>query len=173
VGATREGRCPTCGGGGAVAQTRRLEVRIPAGVGDGARVRLAGQGGPGDADGPAGDLYLRVHFLPHERFARDGADLTTTIDVPLDTAALGGEVLVPTLGDERVALRIPPETQNGRVFRLRGKGLRRGTGEGTRGDLLARVNVVLPTGLDERERALFTGLRERHGRRAAHAGGRS
>jgi DnaJ-class molecular chaperone len=173
AGATREGRCPTCGGDGYVAQTRRVEARIPAGVGDGARVRLAGQGGRGDADGPAGDLYLRVRLLPHARFARDGADLTATVDVPLDTAALGGEVPVATLGDERVALRIPPETQNGRVFRLRGKGLRRGTGEEARGDLLARVNVVLPTGLDERERALFTELRERRGRRAAHTGGRS
>jgi DnaJ-class molecular chaperone len=152
-------RCPTCGGEGYTLQTRRLEARIPAGVYDGARIRLAGQGGSGFAGGPNGDLYLRVRLLPHERFERDGADLRATVDVPLYTAILGGDATVQSLTG-RLALRIPPETQNGRVFRLRGKGLARGMGSDQRGDLLARVNVVLPTGLTEQERELFVRLRD-------------
>ena len=152
-------RCPTCGGEGYTLQNRRLEARIPAGVADGARIRLAGQGGPGFAGGPNGDLYLRVRLLPHERYEREGSDLRTTVDVPLYTAILGGDATVQSLTG-RLALRIPPETQNGRVFRLRGKGLARGTGGDQRGDLLARVNVVLPTGLTEHERELFERLRD-------------
>ena len=152
-------RCPTCGGSGTVTQTRRLEARIPAGVQEGSRIRLAGQGAPGALGGPSGDLYLRVQLLPHERFEREGSDLRVALDVPLYTAILGGEVTVPALGG-KLALRIPAETQNGRLFRLRGKGLRRGTGDEARGDLLARVNVVLPTALDQRERDLFTRLRD-------------
>ena len=152
-------RCPTCGGTGTTVQSRRIEARIPAGVQDGGRIRLAGQGGPGALGGPNGDLYLRVRLLPHERFEREGSDLRVAVDIPLYTAILGGEAAVPALGG-RLALRIPPETQNGRLFRLRGKGLRRGTGDESRGDLLARVNVVLPTKLTERERELFTRLRD-------------
>lgn len=152
-------RCPTCGGSGTVVQSRRLEARIPAGVQEGSRIRLAGQGGPGALGGPNGDLYLRVHILPHERFEREGSTLRTTVDLPLYTAILGGEVTVPTLTG-KLALRIPEGTQNGRVFRLRGKGVRQGTTAETRGDLLARVNVVLPTTLTPRERELFTALRD-------------
>ena len=150
-------RCPTCGGGGFTAQNRRLEARIPAGVADGARIRLSGQGGSGAAGGPSGDLYLRVRLLPHKQFEREGSDLRTTVDVPLYTAILGGEIAVPALGT-RLSLRIPPETQNGKVFRLRGKGL--SSGRDTRGDLLARINVVLPTGLTEEQRELFARLRD-------------
>jgi DnaJ-class molecular chaperone len=152
-------RCPVCGGNGMVMQSRKLEARIPAGVQEGSRIRLAGQGGPGYQGGPNGDLYLRVRLLPHERFEREGADLRVSVDVPLYTAILGGEATVPSLGG-RLALRIPPETQNGRLFRLRGKGLRRGGADESRGDLLARVNVVLPTGLTARERDLFQRLRD-------------
>lgn len=140
-------------------QVRRLEARIPAGVQEGSRIRLAGQGGPGALGGPNGDLYLRVHLLPHERFEREGNVLRTTVDVPLYTAILGGEVTVPTLTG-RLALRIPEGTQNNRVFRLRGKGLRQGTADEARGDLLARVKIVLPTTLTPRERELFTMLRD-------------
>lgn len=150
-------RCPTCGGVGYTVQSRRLETRLPAGVTDGARIRLSGQGGPGSAGGPNGDLYLRVRLLPHDRFERDGGDLRTTFDVPLYTAILGGEATVAALNG-RLSLRIPPETQNGRVFRLRGKGLSKG--DDARGDLLARVNVVLPTGLSAEERELFARLRD-------------
>lgn len=152
-------RCPTCGGSGTVMQSRRIEARIPAGVYESSRIRLAGQGGPGYLGGPGGDLYLRIRLLPHERFEREGSDLRVALDVPLYTAILGGEVTVPALGG-RLALRIPAETQNGRLFRLRGKGLRRGTGDDARGDLLARVNVILPTNLSEHERGLFTRLRD-------------
>ncbi len=150
-------RCSACGGSGYTAQQRRLEARIPAGVADGARIRLSGQGGGGAAGGPSGDLYLRVRLLPHKQFEREGSDLRTTVDVPLYTALLGGEIAVPALGT-RLSLRIPPETQNGKVFRLRGKGL--SAGRDQRGDLLARVNVVLPTGLSDDERATFARLRE-------------
>lgn len=162
--------CPTCGGSGQVLRTKRLEARIPAGVPDGGRVRLAGQGGPGFAGGPNGDLYLVVSIRPHERFERAGSDLRTAVDVPLYTALLGGEVEVPSL-DGRLALRIPPETQNGRTFRLRGKGLARPQSQGGgRGDLLARVNVKLPTGLTERERELIAELRDAREARAAETG---
>ena len=162
-------RCPTCGGTGQLLRTRRLEARMPAGIQDGGRVRLAGQGGQGYAGGPNGDLYLVVHIRPHERFERQGADLRTTVDVPLYTAVLGGEVNVPSLNGQ-LALRIPPETQNGRTFRLRGKGLARAGSKGERGDLLARVNVRLPTGLTAEERELFGRLRDRRG--APTGGGR-
>jgi len=152
-------RCPTCGGAGSVAQSRQIEARIPAGIQDGGRIRLAGQGGPGALGGPGGDLYLRVRFLPHERFEREGRDLRATIALPLYTALLGGEVTVPTLTG-KLALRIPEGTQNGKTFRLRGKGLRQSITDETRGDLLARVDVVLPTTLTPRERELFTALRD-------------
>jgi molecular chaperone DnaJ len=152
-------RCPTCGGAGSITQSRRIEARIPAGIQDGGRIRLAGQGGPGVLGGPGGDLYLRIRLLPHERFEREGRELRTTIDLPLYTAVLGGEVTVPTLTG-KLALRIPEGTQNGKTFRLRGKGLRHSTADETRGDLLARVNVILPTALTPRERKLFTALRD-------------
>ena len=161
-------RCPTCGGAGEVAQSRRIEARIPAGIQDGGRVRLAGQGGPGALGGPSGDLYLRVRLLPHERFEREGRDLRATVELPLYTAILGGEVTVPTLTG-KLALRIPEGTQNGKVFRLRGKGLRQGTADETRGDLLARVSIVLPTTLTPRERELFTALRDGEPTRAQAA----
>ncbi len=160
-------RCPTCGGAGRVVQSKGLEARIPVGMPDGGRLRLAGQGGPGYDGGPNGDLYLRIHLLPHERFEREGANLTTVVDVPLYTALLGGEVPVPALGGQ-LALRIPPGTQNGRIFRLRGKGMPRENGK--RGDLFARVNVVLPTDLSARERELLAQLRDLRTPQAARAG---
>lgn len=158
-------RCPTCQGTGQSLGTKRLEVRIPPGIADGGRVRLAGQGGRGYNEGPPGDLYLVARLLPHGRFERDGEHLRVTIDVPLYTALLGGEVQVPGLHGE-LALRLPAGTQNGRVFRLRGQGLRRGVSRNERGDLLARVNVLLPTSLSDRERRLVEELRDA---RAAYA----
>ena len=136
--------------------TRRLEVKIPAGVRTGSRVRLAAEGGRGIGGGPAGDLYLLVTVRPHATFERKDDDLHTEFPLPLTTAVLGGELQVPTLKG-RVALRIPPETQNGQVFRLSGQGMPRTNGTG-RGDLFAKVKVVLPTGLTERERDLFLEL---------------
>lgn len=135
---------------------RRIEARIPAGTTEGQRIRLRGQGESGRG-GQAGDLYLVVHYRPDPRFEIRGDDLYTKVDVPLTTAILGGEVPVTT-PTGRVMLTIPPETQNGRIFRLRGQGLpKRGTPL-ERGDLYAEVTVILPQHLTERERALFREL---------------
>jgi curved DNA-binding protein len=133
---------------------RRLEVKIPAGVTEGSRVRIAGEGSPGR--GGRGDLYMVVKLLPHSQFERKGDDLYTEVSVPLTQAMLGGEVEVPTLKG-RVALKIPPETQNGRAFRLAGQGMPHLGGSG-HGDLHAKVRVVLPTHLSTRERELFEEL---------------
>jgi molecular chaperone DnaJ len=146
--------CPVCGGTGYTTARKRLEVKIPAGVRDGSRVRIAGEGGPGLAGGPPGDLYLKVHVRPHPRFEVQGDDLLTEVEVDLYTAVLGGEVEVPTLTG-RVMMKIPPETQNGTVFRLRGLGLPRSSDPRHRGDLLVKVRVRLPQRLSERERSLF------------------
>jgi curved DNA-binding protein len=135
--------------------TRRLSVKIPAGVRDGQRIRLAGQGAPGGAGGPSGDLFLRVRVRPHPLFERDGEDLRLVLPVALHEALLGADVTVPTLKG-RVSLRIPPETQNGRTIRLAGQGMPRATGG--HGDLYVTVKIVLPTKLNERERELVNEL---------------
>ncbi len=135
--------------------TRRLEVKIPAGVRDGQRIRLAGQGGAGGGGGRAGDLFLRVRVRPHPVFQRDGDDLRLELPVALHEALLGAEVTVPTLKG-RVSLRIPPETQNGRTIRLAGQGMPRSTGG--HGDLYVTVKVALPTKLNDKERELVQGL---------------
>ena len=136
---------------------RRLEARIPPGVNDGSRVRLAGQGAPRVGGGPAGDLYLITQIRPHHLFERREDNLYLKLSVPLATAILGGEVQVPTLNG-RVMLRIPPETQNGKVFRLKGKGMPRLGEPNGRGDLYAEVKVVLPQQLSTKERELFQEL---------------
>ncbi len=135
--------------------TRRLSVKIPAGVRDGQRIRLAGQGAPGGGGGPSGDLFLRARVRPHPVFQRDADELRMELPVALHEALLGAEVTVPTLKG-RVSLRIPPETQNGRVIRLAGQGMPRATGG--HGDLYVTVKVVLPTKLNEKERELVTEL---------------
>jgi molecular chaperone DnaJ len=147
--------CSVCQGQGTVSRTKRLEVKIPAGVKTGSRVRMAGKGGEGYG-GARGDLYLVITVKPHPLFERQGDDLYVTADVPLTTAALGGEVKVPTLKG-KLALKIPPETQNGRIFRLAGQGMPH-LGKATRGDLKARVNVLLPTNLSPEEKELFRKL---------------
>jgi DnaJ-class molecular chaperone len=134
---------------------KRLEVKIPPGVKDGSRVRLAGKGGEGSG-GVKGDLYLITSVKPHKLFERRGDDLYIGISVPLVVAMLGGEVQVPTLKG-KLALKIPPETQNGRSFRLKGQGMPH-LGNSTRGDLVAKVNVVLPTNLTQQEKELFEQL---------------
>jgi len=136
---------------------RRLEVKIPAGVKDGSRVRIAGEGGPGVGGGPRGDLYLVISVRPDPTFERKGDDLYVDIPVPLSVLMLGGEAYVPTPKGTRLALKIPPETQNGKLFRLAGQGMPR-LGDSGRGDLYARVQAVLPTGLSPRERELFQEL---------------
>jgi len=153
--------CHVCQGAGAVVRPKRIEVKIPAGVQDGARVRVAGEGRAG-LGGPRGDLYVVVRVRPHSRFERRGADLITETGVPLEDAVLGGEVEVRTLSGKHVALKLPPLTQNGRVFRLAGLGMPKLEAKGkgkARGDLLVRVRVVLPESLTDRERELFEALR--------------
>jgi molecular chaperone DnaJ len=151
--------CDACDGSGSVPKKSRIEVTIPAGIRDGQRIRVAGKGSPGTDGGPPGDVYLRVRIKPDATFTLDGTDLRTEIDVPLYTAILGDEVVVRTPSG-RVALTIPPETQNGRVFRLRRQGWPLSTGSTERGDLLARVNITLPTRLSDTEQDLFERLRE-------------
>jgi DnaJ-class molecular chaperone len=136
---------------------RRVEVKIPPGLREGARVRVAGEGRAGRRGSRRGDLYLRVRVLPHPRFERRGDDLYSTVVVPLSMAVLGGETEVTTL-EGRVGIKIPPATPVGRTFRLRGQGLPRLDGGG-RGDLLAALSVDLPSTLSPREKELFEELR--------------
>ncbi len=138
-------------------EQRRLEVRIPAGVDNGSRVRIAGEGRAA-FDGQRGDLYLLVTVHPHPRFERKSDDLYTEVDVPLTTPVLGGEVDVQGI-DKKVALRLPAGTQNGQTFRLAGLGMPKLGDPKKRGDLFARVRVRLPQKLGERERQLFEELK--------------
>jgi len=137
--------------------SRRVEVKIPAGIREGARVRVAGEGEPGES-GARGDLYFRVSIVPHPTFVRDGDDLRSSFTVPLTTAVLGGEAPVPTL-EGPASIRIPAGTPVGRVFRLRGRGLPRLERGSGRGDLLAQLAVALPESLTAAEKALFEELR--------------
>jgi molecular chaperone DnaJ len=147
--------CHVCDGRGVALKTRRLEVKVPAGVETGSRIRIAGEGH--DGGGARGDLYLVVTVRPHPRFERKGADLYVDVDVPLTAAVLGGEAEVPTLTG-KVALTVPALTQNGKVFRLAKLGMPRLKG-GERGDLYAQVGVKLPERLSEKEKKLFEELR--------------
>jgi curved DNA-binding protein len=137
---------------------RRLEVKIPAGVDNGSRVRLPGKGGRGVGGGPAGNLYLVVQVVPHAHWERKGDDLHVQVPVDLYTLLLGGEADVPTLKGTTLKLKVPPETQNGRKFTLRGQGMPRLKAPGEHGDLYATVTVRLPSGLSEQERELVQQL---------------
>ena len=150
--------CSACGGSGRMVSPRRLEVKIPPGVKDGSRIRIAGEGKAGYGGGPKGDLYLVVSVKPHKLFERKDSDLYVDVPVPLTTAVLGGEVDVPTLKG-KLALKVPPETQNGRVFRLGGQGMP-GLAGSTKGNLFAKVKVVLPTNLSQPEKEIFKQLKE-------------
>lgn len=135
-----------------------MQVRIPAGVLDGQRIRLRGKGAPGERGGPAGDLYVVVHVDPHPVFGRKDDNLTVTVPVTYPEAALGGEVRVPTLGGPPVTLKLPPGTPNGRTMRARGKGAFRK--DGTRGDLLITVEVSVPKDLSGKARDALEAYRE-------------
>lgn len=135
----------------------RLEVKIPAGVRDGSRVRVAGEGGAGSPGGPRGDLYLVVEVRRHAAFERRDDDVHVELPLAVWEAALGAEIEVPTLRG-KVTMKVPPETSSGQTFRLRGQGLPR-LRDGGRGDQLVRVKLVTPHGLSDRERALFEDLR--------------
>lgn len=136
---------------------RRLEIKIPPGVKTGAKIRIAGEGGVGSAGVPTGDLFLTVTVAPHSVFTRVGDDLRCEIDLDVYTAVLGGEVRVRTL-DGDVALKVPPETQSGRTFRLRDKGMPKLKHPDQRGDLYAKARLRLPHELNEREKELFREL---------------
>jgi DnaJ-class molecular chaperone len=157
-GSGRQGSAPcgACGGAGQVARDHRVEVKVPAGVRDGSRVRAAGEGGAGAAGGTRGDLYLRVRVQPHPLFERREDDLHVELPVAVWEAALGAEVEVPTLRG-KVTMKIPPETSSGRTFRLPGYGVPHV--KGGRGDQYVRVRIVVPRELSARERALFEELR--------------
>jgi curved DNA-binding protein len=137
---------------------RRLEVKIPPGVATGSKVRIADQGGSGGRRGRAGDLYLHIQVAPHARFERKGNDLYVHVPVDLYTAILGGEAQVPTLRGKTLGLKIPPETQNGRTFALRGQGMPLLKNPQEHGDLYATVDVHLPTDLSDEEIAFFQQL---------------
>jgi curved DNA-binding protein len=135
-------------------RSRTLEVKVPAGVTDGSRVRVAGQGGAGESGGAAGDIYLVISVRPDPTFQRRGDDLTTRVQAPLRTLLLGGEVHVPTPDGRRLALTVPGPTQDGRSFRLRNQGMPH-LGRDGRGDLFAEVHARLPERLTDRQRALI------------------
>lgn len=145
--------CNSCQGHGRVEKEKTLSVKIPPGVDSGDRIRLAGEGEAGPNGGPAGDLYVEISVEPHEIFSRDGADLACEVPVSFATATLGGEIEVPTLGGS-VSLKIPAETQTGKVFRLRGKGVKPVRG-GATGDLLCRVEVEVPVHLNKEQKELL------------------
>ena len=150
--------CSACRGSGKVSRLKRLEVKIPPGVKDGSRIRVASKGAPGYGGGKSGDLYLVVSVKPHQILERRGDDLHVEVAVPLTVAVLGGEVKVPTLKG-KLELKVPPETQNGRTFRLARQGMPH-LDNSSYGDLLAQVKVVLPSKLSPQEKELFEQLRK-------------
>lgn len=145
--------CRECGGQGRKQQQKTLSVKVPAGVDTGDRIRLSGEGEAGQRGGPPGDLYVEIHVRDHPIFARDGVNLFCEVPISFATAALGGNLEVPTL-DGRVTLKIPPETQTGKLFRLRGKGVKSVRG-GATGDLLCRVVTETPVKLNSKQKALL------------------
>jgi molecular chaperone DnaJ len=149
--------CPQCHGGGWAKGRRNLEVKIPAGVDTGSRIRVAGEGAGGTGRAVRGDIYLKVTVRPDTRFERQGDDLYVTLPVAAHDAALGAEISVPTLKGQ-VSMKIPPETSGGRTFRLPGYGMPRLKGGGT-GDEYVRVQLIIPSGLGQRERELYQELK--------------
>jgi len=137
---------------------RTVDVRIPAGVGDGSRVRISGEGESGAGGAASGDLYLRVRLAPHPLFERKGRDLYVKVPLPITTAVLGGEVEVPTITGKAVRLKIPALTQNGQVFRLKGYGMPAVAANEDKGDAYARIEIHLPAQLSPEERTHYEAL---------------
>lgn len=148
--------CSKCHGQGRVEERRNLSVKVPAGVDSGDRIRLGSEGEAGPLGGPTGDLYVEIAVRPHAIFTREGADLICVVPVSFMTAVLGGELEVPTL-DGRVVLKIPPETQAGKILRLRAKGVKPVRG-GAAGDLLCRIEVETPVNLNREQKELLKKL---------------
>ena len=149
-----EDACAACGGSGRVTKERTLSVNIPAGVEDGTRIRLAGEGEAGLRAGPPGDLYIFLSIQPHEFFQRDGADLFCRVPIAMTTAALGGEIEVPSVDGGRARVKITDGTESGRQFRLRGKGMP-ALRSRTAGDLYIQVEVETPKSLNAKQRELL------------------
>lgn len=147
--------CKTCGGAGQVKEERKLQVKIPAGVESGMRIRLSGEGEPGSAGGPKGDLYIFVEVVEHDIFERDGPNLYCRAPVPMTTAALGGEIDIPTIDGGRARVAIPEGAQTGRKLRLRGKGMPSVRANGQTGDLYVEMFVETPQNLTSRQKELL------------------
>ena len=145
--------CASCHGQGRVRDSKTISVKVPEGVDNGDRIRLSGEGEAGEQSGPPGDLYVHINVKPHPIFERDGTDLYCDVPISFPTAALGGELEVPTL-DGKVKLKIPPETQSGKMFRLRSKGVR-SVRSSHKGDLLCRVVVETPVKLSSKQKDLL------------------
>lgn len=150
--------CGSCHGAGRVKSYKTLSVKIPSGVDEGDRIRLSGEGEAGINGGPSGDLYVVVHIKPHEVFQRDGNDLHCEMPISFTTAALGGEIEIPTL-DGMARLKIPAESQSGKVFRLRSKGIK-GVRASAPGDLMCHIVVETPVNLTERQKELLRELED-------------
>lgn len=150
--------CGTCRGNGRVRDSKTISVKVPAGVDTGDRIRLTGEGEAGERGGPTGDLYVHVIVRDHPIFTRDGTDLHCDVPISFTTAVLGGELEIPTL-DGRVKLKIPPETQSGRLFRLRGKGVR-SVRSSSQGDLLCQVIIETPVNLNRKQKELLKEFEE-------------
>ena len=158
-GVTIEYPCDTCRGTGIEKRPREVKTRIPAGVKDGQTIKLKGRGAPGRNGGPSGDLLVELKVMPHDRFGRSGDNLTVAVPVTFTEAALGADIDVPTLDGAPVTLRIKPGTQSGSRHRVRGKGIVRATKQGEmHGDLIVTVNVMVPTELDDDQRAAIEAL---------------
>lgn len=156
-----EDACPDCQGSGRARSSNTMNVRIPAGVNDGQRIRVKGKGAAGENGGAPGDLYVSVHVTPHKLFGRSGNNLTLEVPVTFAEATLGAEISVPTLGGSSVKLRVPSNTPNGRTMRLRGKGARKS--DGTMGDLLVTLKVEVPEHLSDAARNALLEYAEKSG----------
>ena len=161
-----ESPCPTCRGAGRLKQHKTLSVKIPSGVDEGDRIRLSGEGEAGVNGGPPGDLYVVIHLKQHAVFQRDHNDLHCEMPISFTTAALGGEIEIPTL-DGYAKIKIPHETQTGKVFRLRGKGIK-GVRSSSHGDLMCHVVVETPINLTARQRELLAELESINAKDAGH-----
>lgn len=146
--------CPTCHGSGRGTSSKKMNIRVPAGVSNGQRIRIKGKGAAGENGGAAGDLYVTVTVEPHKLFGRDGYNLTLDVPVTFAEASLGAEILVPTLDGNQVKVRLAPGSPNGRVLRVRGKGIARP--KGPRGDLLLTLQVEVPSDLSEEAKAALS-----------------
>jgi molecular chaperone DnaJ len=160
--------CTTCHGGGMVQKKRKLEVKIPAGVDSGSRLRVPGEGEAGEKGGPSGDLYVEIYVKPHKIFVRNENDIVMETTISFAQAALGDEILVPTL-DGKASMKIPPGTQNSHVFRLRGKGFPSLHMSG-KGDELVKINVEVPTKLNDRQKKLLKEFAEISGEKVKSKG---